>query len=251
MNVLSLVGRMTTQKYSRWKAGHPAAPCRTPAPLHLSQGATTGLSPVPLILAQAAGSIFPDLEAHQTVVSVGVMQLLGSTWIRSYLSDGRSFIETVADRADPSKSAQTRLYTLHTERTPATPDDWAFLLGAPAITQVDPETGGDTVTQEATPALIGYRLFQIDDPDKGAVLFSRAWQPGDTDIGPVTAVETITDAAGVSFRATHMLMAYSRVIGGVTEHLIAEAVETDDGAVFNASVGLDFDAAGLSVLAPA
>jgi hypothetical protein len=252
MNVLSLVGRMTVNRYNNWK-GTPQKPVRTPAPLGLTQGATVEIPLVPFVLAQGAGAVIGDLDAHQQVVSVGKLAVFGESYTRSYLSDGRSYIETVASKLNPAQSIQTRLYTLHTEKMPSNDDEWAFLLGKDAKTLRDTNTETDVVIEEAVPALIGWPLFQLEDDKKGSIVFPRAWEPGEAPLDPVEVEETITDAAGNSFVARHMMMVYGRALddGRTGEFLIAEAIETDEGAVFNASVGLDVDPAGLSILPPA
>lgn len=251
MTVLSLLGRMSKLKYEAWSA-HKVAPVRTPAPLGLHQGSSVQISAVPMVLAQGDGAVFPDVDSNQMVISVGSFAMFGQRVFRSYLSDGRSYIQTVADAHDPAKSVETRLYTLHTETLPSNPSDIAFLLGSAGRSEWSAATGTNIVVEEPTPALIGWPLFQIDDAAKGPVLFPRLWGTGDAPASPSQANETLVNSDGNTFQVAHWMMQYGRVLGvnsTTSEFLIAEFIETAEGAAFNASVGVALDDTMLSVMA--
>lgn len=256
-SITSLVGRMI-----RHRLATPAPaprPVRTPAPLGLCQGASVAIPMVPCILARSAGGIMPELAERETVVSVGCMRLFGHDVYRSYLGDGRSFIETTADPKNPAKSLVTRLYTLHTEILPGSADDVAFLLGSPPRYLRDSNTQENVVVAEAVPALIGWPLMPLAVAGQGELQYPRQWslgaaggqEAGQVPVAPEQAGETVVDGSGVTFRAEHRMMLYGRHLDeGVTEYLVSETIETDEGLVWDRSIGLDVMPDDLSVLSP-
>lgn len=248
MNLTSLVGRMIRQKLDA-APGPAPKPVRTPTPLGLHQGSTLVVPMVTRILAQAGGGVLPELDEHQSVVSVGRMTLFGHAVYRSYLSDGRSFVETMADPKDPRKSLVTRLYTLHTEILPGTAEDIAFLLGSPARYLRDSVTAENIVVAEAVPALIGWPLMPLAVEGQGELQFPRHWHAGEQPCEPQTVHETVTDASGVTFRAEHRMMLYGRALSdSLTEYLLSETIETTEGLVWDRAIGLDVTPDDLSVL---
>lgn len=233
MSFLSFIGHMAGAKYQDLTARR-AATTRTTAPLRLGQGAAVDVDPTPRVLLEAAGGVMPHFEHSQVVVSVGRLKMYGHDVYRSYLSDGRSFIQTVADPSDPSASLETRFYTTIMERAPASQEDWDFLLA---------EADG----------YVGYPVFEFPDAAGNQVRYARLWAPGDTRIAPEKAAEILTEADGSATSIQHQHMQYGRALGqgaGATaEYLITSVVRTADGATFDLFLGMDLAKGDLRVYA--
>lgn len=220
MSYFGFLASMAKVKLGHLTETRQEAPVRTQAPLNLSQTCVVELSPVPYILAQAAGARMEPVAEKQIVVAVGALTLFGTEVFRSYLSDGRSFIQTVVDPRASHGVGECRLYTSYMEDAPADADAWAFFLAD--------EDG-----------YIGYPMFDIKDGTR----FWRMWSPGETRIAPLMATESIVDAQGGTTPVRHRMMQYGRRLGdteaAVSEYLLVAAVEHPDGASFNAWLGID------------
>lgn len=238
MSMLKILGAMAKQRVAAASAPRAARPVRTRAPLGLHQESAVEFSPVAQVLVAAAGGMMPEFEHNQFVTAVGRFQMFGFDVFRSYLSDGRSFIQTVADRADPARAVECRLYVTHHQAVPAAEAEWNFLLA---------EADG----------YIGYPMFQLDAPGGQQVQYPRLWSPGPSRIEPVVSHETLVHASGATSRVEHRSMQYARRLGGgsetdLSEYLVAAAVISDEGATFDVFLGLDLDVpATLKVFASA
>ena len=189
------------------------------------------------MLAQASGSLLPAVKFPQTLVAVGQMTLFGYEVVRSYCADGKSFVQSVVNPQDPHASLETRFYTLQQEAHPANAEEWDFLLSD--------EDG-----------YVGYPFFDLGDYEAGGTRYPRLWSPGEGRIAPVIAEEVITAADGSTQILRHRLMLHGRRLGdgadasAPAEYLIADIIESEDGASFSVFLGLDVDGSALTVLSP-
>jgi hypothetical protein len=237
-------------------------PVHTPAPLNLTQGSVVTISSVPFILAEAAGSRTPTVEEKQIVQAVGKLTLFGREVTRSYLSDGKSFIQTVADPKAANGVGECRLYTNHFEQTPASNLEWAFWLGQKKVSEdkieefiAEEEGEGRTVDQQfidmmrnGETAYIGLEVFDLQDGTR----FVRSWNEGSQPVPPQQFSETIYDATGGTTQVAYRAMQYGRRLGqsptDPSEHLIVAVVEYADEASVNIVLGLDIDPNMLTVV---
>ena len=212
--------------------GAPTA-FRSPAPLGLYQGSAVALDETVHVLQEVSGGVMPAFAAAQSVVSVGRMTHSGQEWVRSYLSGGKAFIETVPDPRDRTKATQVRLWVEEREIMPTTAQDWQALL--------DPTTG-----------ILGYNAFQLDPSPTlpKAVVYGRAWSPaGPEMVPPVDAVESVADDRGTSGSVRHSLMLYSRKLSdGSPEYVLADVMRTDDTAFLDVFVGMDISPSQMTVM---
>jgi hypothetical protein len=242
MSFLGLVGNMAAIKYHDLTT-RSAKPVHTPTPLGLHQGTAVQISPAAPIVLSARGGILPSFQGAQSVTAVGQMEMFGLRTFRSYLSDGVSFIETIADRTDPAKASQCRLYTSYKEMEPGD-DGWNDLLN-----DADGRIG-----------LFQFDLYRSDaNPNPADIVpYPRMWFGGGGNrVEPLIVQETITAADGSAVLVEHRLMQYGRTLGterdAPSEFLWAEAIivrgarPEDERASFNLSIGMDLAAPNLTV----
>jgi len=247
MGLISILGRMI-QKRTETPA---ASVIRTDTPLGLHQGSTVDLPDVDIALAQVNGSIITVPFTTQVVISVGTYRKWGLTVHNCYLSDGSSFIQLVTDAN--GKIVESKLWCSHnqTEILPQTVEDWEFWLGS-----YQKDANGDFVRDSQGRAirreygLIGWPQFQVDGPP--AVVYNRAWSPGEEGVEPVEYTEIIVDDQGRSVTVKHEAMEYARRLAdtadAVTESLLATMVQDQGVAAMNIFVGIPLDHQNLKIL---
>ena len=240
MGLFAMIKNVTAARASAITAGAPVKPAHTAVPMGLHQGSAVELPALDLALAQADGSILPNVTEHQTITAVGKMRLFGLDVFHSYLADGTSFLRVVADGYTVK---EVSLFTNRDEIIPATAEDWEFWLGKYQAT----ETGSALV--EA--GLIGWPQFQIDGAPP--IIYNRTWSPFSEGIEPVSFQETIMGLDGTSFVVNHEGMEYSRNLtadaNGTTESLLVSLAQTTDTASVNIYVGVSINVKELKVLA--
>jgi Protein of unknown function (DUF2491) len=200
-------------------------------PLRLSQDSAVTLSMVPVVLAEAAGSLIKsDMPSDHKIVADGEMSVFGIQYLRAYLSNGDGAFIQFAMRGD--KVAETRFYKPYAEVIPVSSDDWAFWIGQ--------ENG-----------YIGAPMVQSKEED-GLLPYYRTWSQSDRRIDPIIAVEHILDAAGTRSSLRHSMMHYARTLAAapnqsLAEYLLVSVVETPSGASVNFWLGMDIAEADLTV----
>ena len=99
---------------------------------------------------------------------------------------------------------------------------------------------------------VGYPFFDIGDVDDGGVRYPRLWTPGQTRIAPVEVEEIVTFADGTTATVSHRLMQYGRSLGegsgATSEYLLADVVQTEDGASFDVLLGFDLGANDATII---
>lgn len=225
-------------------------PQRTRMPMRLSQDSAVTISIAPLILAEAAGSLFKsELPLDNTIVAAGRMTIWGRSQAgldlsRAYLSHGDGAFIQFASRN--SSVIETRLYRPYVPPTgeiiPQTDEEWAFFLSD------NPED----------PGLIGRSVMQsfdvdVDQATGNPYQYQRSWGSGNQYLSPLIAIETIVNAVGDTTTNRHRMMHYSRALTDpmLTEHVLVSAVETDIGASVDFWLGLDIADHDLTVFATA
>ena len=211
-------------------------------PQKLWQGSIIDMEITTRILAEAAGSIIPEIPNNQTILAVGKLKAWTNTIYRSYLSDQRSFIESTVSM-DNTIEPTLRLYTLErNEQYSSNPEDWEGLL--------DHKEG-----------VLGWEQFQVNR-ESGDITFNRMWGEGqryapweftkyngvmtqvtkvpEDEIDGISfepTVETLEDGSGKLTRYNHLMMQYGRVLtDNINEYLIPQV--TDESA-FNLWIGID------------
>lgn len=241
MSMIGLMASMAKRKGAKlFGSAEPAGRRVDVVPLKLHQLAVIDINIAPFIIAESLGGRMPSVESNQTVVAVGKFNLFGMSAYRSYLSDGRSFIQTVSSpKSDNSVGiSECRLYTLQRdEQTPQTEAEWADLLA---------ESDG----------WVGHYTFGVpkdqNNPAEDVVWYPRLWSPSDKRISPVSVQENIFETNGSSHWAKHQMMQYGRQLGSTndpSEYLLPTVSETSDGAVFDIWIGIDLLESMLTVTA--
>ena len=246
MSMMKLIAGMVSYRLEDRKE---ITPYKTPnVPLNLAQGATVDINIAPFVLVEAAGGRFPTIETNQYVVGVSKFDLFGMTCYRSYLSDGRTFIQTVVPsttKSSPKAKDQVdvlcNIYTLQRDEQ-GSPEEafWDSLLN----------------TKDGWIGLNFFGLPKVQaNPAEDVVWYPRAWMAGDERINPVSFRETIYDISGSANWAKHETMLYGRALttasNGVNEYVLPTVTETaDGGAAFVIWIGIDINPSMLSVIAP-
>lgn len=240
MGLFSMIKNVTSARVNAVTAGAPAKPAHTAVPLGLHQGSAVELPALDLALAQADGSVIPNVNERQTITAVGKTKLFGLDVFHSYLSDGTSFLRVVADGYTIKEIS---LFTNRDEVIPATAEDWEFWLGKYQAA----ETGSSLV--EA--GLVGWPQFSIDGPPQ--IIYNRTWSPSNVGVEPVSYQEIIVGLDGTSFVVNHEGMEYSRELtadtNGTTENLLVSLAQTADTASVNIYVGVSLNIRDIKVLA--
>ena len=218
----------------------PVKPKHTAVPLNLHQGSAVELPALDLALAQADGSILPNVAERQTITAVGKMRIFGLDVFHSYLADGTSFLRIVADGYTVK---EVTLFTNRDEIIPATSEDWEFWLGKYQT--------ADGVSALVESGLIGWPQFQIDGATP--IVYNRTWAPSAVGIEPVSYQESIVGLDGTGFVVNHEGMEYSRVLTadstGTTENLLVSLAQTTDSASVNIYVGVSLNVKDIKILA--
>lgn len=262
MSMLSIMGRMAADRVDRLTSRGPLPPVRTPVPMGLHQESAVEFSATGLLMLEAMGSVMPSPKAMQNVVSVGQYTIGQVTVNRSYLSDGKSFIETIADPKDRTKATSARLYVNERELVPSNNLEWNFLLGDPSIPQVD-QNGNQLVDQYGRPlmnepGILGLTEFDLNVPANAPtkmVPFARTKQGGPW-VPLEVFQETIRDATGHSLVYAHNIMNFWRDIDGSGkqgsfEYLLTDIIEPPEGSndvtCLDIFVGIDVNASLMTV----
>jgi hypothetical protein len=219
-------------------------------PLNLHQGSVVTLPDLDIALAQADGSIIPNVIGKQTIAAVGIMELFGFIVYNSYLQDGTSFLRTIVDKQGNVK--EVALFTNKDEITPQTKEDWEFWLGSyqkDATGQFVRDSAGYPILAEA--GLIGWNQFQIDGPP--TIVYDRSWMQSQTGIEPISYTESITNNTGQIIILKHEGMEYSRIIGQepttIIEDLLVHMSQFNDEASINIYIGIPLNITDIKVLA--
>jgi len=178
-------------------------------PTHYRLNGFLKFSPTSFVLAEAAGSLMPDLSGAHSVERIGSITLAGEKIERAYFDDGKSFMERASNPKDPC-NAQTRVYHKIDERTPGSDEDWCFFLGGGA---------------EGKPGYIG--LPEIDYGDNNVHYF-RTWGDSDSAISPVEFNEKVDYRNGQTDKSVHAAMQYHRSLGmssAIHEYLYVDVPE--------------------------
>jgi hypothetical protein len=206
---------------------------RNDHPLDLHPGSLVTIPDIDLTLAQADGSLVPNVEITQTVTAVSKFKIFDLDVYHSYLSDEKSFIRTVADGLHIK---EVTFFVQHDEVLPQTQDDWNFWLGT--YNANGPVEGG----------LIGWPQFQIDKPTP--TVYDRSWKLGDSAIKPVEFFETIVDTADKNTYIKNQAMEYNRKLSEDTyEYLLVTLAQCGNEASVDIYVGVPLNAANIKVLA--
>ena len=233
MPLASMLAHVIGRRIDQITGKNIPAAFRSPAPMGLYQGSAVALDETVHVLQDVVGGVMPAFAASQSVVSVGRMTHSGQEWVRSYLSGGRAFIETVPDPRDRTKATQVRLWVEEREIMPATAQDWQALI--------DPDTG-----------ILGYNAFQLDASSTlpNAVVYGRAWSPAGPEMVPlVDAVENVSDDRGTSGSVQHSLMLYSRKLSdGSPEYVLADVMRTNETSFLDIFVGMDITPFQITVM---
>ena len=235
MALAGMLAHIVSRQVSRVTSGAPPKPFRSPAPLGLHQQSAVQFDATMQVLHQVGGGVLPQFETSQSVTSVGRMSHSGNEFVRSYLSGGKCFVETVPDRQDRTKSVQSRLWVEIMDIVPATAAQWADLLR--------PDEG-----------LVGWNAFQLDATAvRAAVIYGRAWAPGGAQwVPPVKVTENVAGLNGVSMPVEHEMMLYSRPLeNGGGEYLLADVMKTEEAASLDVFIGVDILPSQMTVLASA
>lgn len=221
MSIIRLLSAIVERKLS--PTAKPLAYILRDVPLNLGQGSIVSFEITTRILAEAAGSIFPEIPEKQSVIAVGKMTLFGIPVYRSYLSDHRSFIQTCVVNNEVS---EVRLYSLERDEQYAqSAADWTFLL--------DKEQGA-----------LGWEAFEINR-ENSAVSYTRMWGDGNR-VDPQKVSETVEDINGNVSRISHYLSQYGRVLNDdLNEYLIPE-ISNEEG--FNIWVGIDLPTTNFTII---
>ena len=251
MSMLSLMGHIAQQKFSALTT-RQVKPTRTATPLGLHQGSAADAPILAITMARLDGAILTMPKEKMSVVSVGVTTVAGYPVFRSYLSDGVSFFQIVADPHDRTKALEVKFFSIHSETVPDGVQ-MGGLLGTPG--RKDSE--GNVVVSAEDP-LIGWPQFQLDGPPP--VLYERTWKAGTTPVDPEIHEESIYSADGTVTTIRHRAMEYGRTLGSgstvTSEFLLATVIESkspagDDEAAFDVFLGVDVVISDLKVLAAA
>ena len=214
----------------RNKLGKPAeTPPRDPFRL----GQTLTVDPSYFIL--AAGSLRqPEPPGSLSVTAIGTFDGVPLTRL---LFPGDRF--ALAHLSDAGHVDECRLYQPHDTVQPEGEDGWAFWLppGAP------PEGGGPSEWA------IGFPVFETKDGTR----WDRVWSPGEDQVEPVEATETVKGLDGTSGRRVSMML-YARDTGGkapapAREYLLLSAVRDGAGAEVRIHLGIDVDATPIQPIA--
>lgn len=246
--LFSLIKAIAAKKINE-VSGNPTTLPHTTVPLNLHQRSAIEVPSLDLALAQADGSIVPNVVAKQTIVAVGKMRLFDLNVYNSYLSDGTSFLRTVTDMVGNVK--EVTLFTNKDEIVPQTQEDWEFWLGSyqrDSNGEFVRDSNGDTIVAE--PGLIGWTQFQIDENN---VIYDRSWGASNTSVDPISYTETLTDLTGSVIVIEHEGMEYSRVLGAApnvsSETLLVSTAQIGEEASINIYVGIPINFKDLNVLA--
>lgn len=244
----SLIVNMAKIKYGEIKTARSAPQVKTPVPGGLHQRSAVDVSPAAYAVVQAMGGLYQSPATGQLLVtSVGRFDLFGRIVYRSYLSDGKSFIETVVNPSSETVSEERRLYTFFRELTPQTDDDVNQLRGKGVVCD-----GDGRVLSAAIPAIIGYHAFVLDLPNGGEALYPRVWEQGTNDLPPEDLYENIVAEDGRSVSVHHYMMGYGRGLSadtdGPSEYLYADLFTSPEGDTsYDVFLGVDLDTAMLTV----
>lgn len=247
---MSLLALLKTVAHNNFSASaNTPKQFHTTVPLGLTQGSIVSLPDLDLVLAQANGSIVPDVPSTQTVKAVGITVLFGLTIYNCYLSDGKTFIQLITDKNQPSKVTSTRLFVSRDEILPQSIEDWEFWLDKYSKDlegNFVRDSNGIAIVEEA--GLIGFPEFQIDGTPP--IIFAKSWSTGTK--SRVTHTENIIDCNGITVVVKHESAEYFRALedGSTNEHLfvtVSEVKNASDSSV-NIFVGIDIDAAKLKII---
>jgi hypothetical protein len=224
----------------------------TVTPLELTQGALVKFDGPDIALAQANGSIVPNIDGEQTVIAVGKQKLFGLDVYHSYLSDNKSFIQTVIAK---DKTVECKLFVLRDEVAPQNVQEWEFWMstykrGKDGEIMVDPKTGEELVEEYG---LIGWPEFQIDGPPP--IKYSRSWMPGaEGGVIPVNYHEHVSNGqSSATVDIEHESMEYTRTLGkgasATTEYVFVTASSHGNGeSGIDIFVGIALNAKDLNIL---
>jgi hypothetical protein len=247
MSLFTLIKAVAASKMNTYNAVKPQ---HSLVPLNLHQGSAVTLPDLDIALAQSDGSILPNVTSKQTIIAVGTMKLFDLNVYHSYLSDGTSFLRTIADRVGNVK--EVTLFTNKDEIIPQTQEDWEFWLGSyqkDGAGQFVRDSSGATIIAEY--GLIGWNAFSVDGPPQ--IIYDRAWGASDKGIEPISYTETIVGLDGSRNVVGHEGMEYSRVLGTepnlITEDLMVSLAQIGNQASVNIYVGIPLNIKDLQVLA--
>ncbi len=246
MGLFEMIKAVTSAKVTTLVNGGPVRPPHTTVPLNLHQGSAIQLPELDLALAQADGSLLPNVTASQTIMAVGKMNIFGLDVYNSYLTDGTSFLQTVADG---NNVKDVSLFTNKDEIIPSTKEDWEFWLGRYEATP-DFYRNRNRPAKLAEAGLIGWQQFQIDGTPP--IVYNRIWAPSEIGIEPVAYTETIYGIDGSTIVVNHEGMEYSRQLGdqnSTTEYLLVSSANTENIAGVNIYIGIMLNINDLKVLA--
>ena len=159
MGLFTLIRDVTSAKVNAFTGSGATKPQHTAVPLNLHQGSAVQLPDLDLALAQADGSILPNVLGSQTITAVGKMRIFNLDVFHSYLADGTSFIRTVADGYNVK---DVTLFTNKDEIIPATNEDWEFWLGR----YQEMTDGSSTLAEAGFPGFVDYTWVGLFFPAK-------------------------------------------------------------------------------------
>lgn len=232
----------------KWDTGQVAKLPKTITPVDgLYQRSSLILSPVPLLLAQGAGSKIRPISGQQSVFAVGTMKARGMTFFRVYLDEG-TFIHLAVEDTSPATILESRVYQSYQEldipyelmaeaRQFGGSDDQSaefWLLDNP-----DPSVGGII----GCPTMYGKQ-------DDGPIAYARTWAKTDgRRIAPERITEYILKSDGVTGVSEHQTMHYGRGLDPETDEFLLVSMVMIDGTrrSLNVWLGMDIKVNNLTV----
>jgi hypothetical protein len=238
----------------KWNAAQAVALPKTITPLAgLSERSALEIGPVPLILAQAAGSLLKTITGQHSVSAVGQMNHTGMTFYRVYLSnDPGTFIHLAVAQNDPKSILESRIYQPYKQlivpystmaqaaAAGGSPDQsWEMWL----LDNDDPSIGG----MIGCPVMLGDAADDPRanepgiDPSTLGIPYARTWSANNgLRIPPLSVNEYMLRADGDKTVMQHQMMHYGRALDTETdEFLLVSAVTNDTGSSLNTWLGMD------------
>lgn len=210
-------------------------------PLGLHPGTRITIKDMPLVFAEAAGSIVKDIKREAVISTLGFYASGDLHVFRAYFDDDNCFVEVPVKESEPEKPVHIRIFKTMNEDYPGEDGDLRrFLLTG---------SNGDE-------PLIGWFQFGFDD---NKIIYDRSWMAG-TNVAryvkPFHLTETLMDKTQTVIQHdTHDMMLYQRALpNDLTEYLLADwvnQVRTDGQAaeVFRTFIGIDITAADIEIFA--
>jgi hypothetical protein len=207
-------------------------------PLGLHPGTIIQIKDVPLIFADAAGSIIKDIKKDAKIETLGFYKQGDITVFRAYFDDDNCFVEVPVKDSEPMKPIHLRLFKTMNEDYPDK-DLRDLLLGK----------------DDNDEPLIGWFQFKFNDT---GTIYDRSWMSGTNvsrSVRPFHLKETLMDKTKKEIQYdTHDIMLYQRELSDtLTEYLYTDFVlqrrsDGQEGEVFRTFIGIDISDSDINIL---